>query len=312
MSSTSPTVAQLRAFVAVARTRHFGEAASLLGISQPTLSQSLAALEANLGVQLLERNPRQVLVTAAGTALLPLARRAVEAIDAVTQAAIPAQWLSGPLRLGIIPTIGPYLLPVLLRTLRDEAPDLQPMVHEDQTARLIEALRHGDIDVAVLALPVEDTNLQQLPVYEEDFVLAVAADDPLADARDVDPGSLAQMRLLLLDEGHCLRDQALAVCMQAGVTDAGADPARAASLPTIVQLVSAGLGVTLLPETAVQVEARGATLGIAHFAAPAPGRTIGLVFRSTSARLNEFQDLAEILRRAITGAKRPARTVGGL
>jgi len=313
MASTSPTIAQLRAFVAIAQTLHFGEAAAIVGVSQPTLSQALSSLEANLDVQLIERNPRQVLMTPAGEQLLPLARRAVEAVDAVAEAAIPAQWLSGRLRVGIIPTIAPYLLPALLRTLRKEAPDLQPEIHEDQTSRLIESLRHGEIDVAVLALPTGEPSLVELPVYDEDFVLAVAADDPLADREGLNLKTLTElsgMRLLLLDEGHCLRDQALEVCMQAGLADAGGDSARASSLATIVQLVSAGHGATLLPETAVKVEARGAALGIAHFVDPAPGRRIGLVFRGTTSRLEEFQDLAEIMRRAV--AKLPARAVGGL
>lgn len=313
MAANSPTIAQLRAFVAIAQTLHFGEAAALVGVSQPTLSQALSSLEANLDLQLIERNPRQVLITPAGEQLLPLARRAVEAVDAVAEAAIPAQWLSGRLRIGLFPTIAPYLLPALLRTLRKEAPDLQPEVHEDQTARLIESLRHGDLDVAVLALPTGEPNLIELPVYDEDFVLAVPADDPLSDQVNLDLSTLTELndtRLLLLDEGHCLRDQALAVCMKAGLADAGGDAARASSLATIVQLVSAGLGATLLPETAVKVEARGAALGIARFAEPAPGRRIGLVFRSTSSRLEEYQDLAEIMRRAVS--KLPARAVGGL
>ena len=312
MSTSSPTVAQLRAFVAIAQTLHLGEAAAIVGVSQPTLSQALVSLESNLQVQLVERNPRQVLLTPAGESLLPLARRAVEAVDAVAEAAIPARWLSGRLRIGIIPTIAPYLLPAVLRTLRKEAPDLQPEVHEDQTARLIEALRHGEIDVALLALPTAEPNLVEIPVYDEDFVLAVAADDALADTEGIDLARLTNMRLLLLDEGHCLRDQALDVCMQAGLADAGSDPARASSLGTIVQLVSAGHGATLLPETAVRVEARGAALGIARFSSPAPGRRVGLVFRNTSSRLEEYQDLAEILRRAVDKAKLPARTVGGL
>ncbi|MFA7323723.1 MAG: LysR substrate-binding domain-containing protein, partial [Candidatus Nanopelagicales bacterium] len=259
------TIVQLRAFVAIAQTQHFGDAAALIGVSQPTLSQALSTLEANLDVQLVERSPRQVLITPAGTRLLPLARQAVAAVDAVAEAAAPARWLSGPMRLGVIPTIAPYLLPSVLRTLRREAPDLELAVHEDQTWRLIEALKRGELDLAILALPTSEPGLAEIPLYVEDFVLALPAKSDLAGRIDVDPQILQDLHLLLLDEGHCLRDQALEVCMQAGARDAGADPARASSLATIVQLVSAGMGATLLPATAVPAEARGAALGIAHF-----------------------------------------------
>ena len=301
------TVVQLRAFVAIAQTAHFGDAAALIGVSQPTLSQALSTLEANLDVQLIERNPRKVLVTAAGVKLLPLAQQAIAAVDAVVEAAEPARWLSGPLRLGVIPTIAPYLLPSVLRILQREAPDLELSVHEDQTWRLIDALKRGDIDVAILALPTSELGLHEIPMYIEDFVLALPAKSELAGRVDVDPKTLANLHLLLLDEGHCLRDQALDVCAQAGAHDAGNDPARASSLATIVQLVSAGLGATLLPATAVSVEARGAALGIAHFKAPAPGRTIGLVYRASTRRAQELEDLAEILRRAVIKGKLAAR-----
>jgi len=301
------TVVQLRAFIAIAQTTHFGEAAALIGVSQPTLSQALSTLEANLDVQLIERNPRKVLVTAAGAKLLPFAQQAVNAMDAVVEAAQPARWLSGPMRLGVIPTIAPYLLPSVLRILQREAPDLEIAVHEDQTWRLIDALKRGDIDVAILALPTNEPGLHEIPMYVEDFVLALPAKSDLAGRVDVDPKTLASLHLLLLDEGHCLRDQALDVCAQAGAHDAGNDPARASSLATIVQLVSAGLGATLLPATAVSVEARGAALGIAHFKAPAPGRRIGLVYRSSTRRTQELEDLAEILRRAVIKGKLAAR-----
>ena len=309
MVSTAPTIAQLRAFVAVGRMRHFGDAAAQLGVSQPTLSQALSTLEANLGLQLIERSPRIVLVTPAGERLLPLAEAAVAAVDAVTDAVEPARWLTGSLRIGIIPTIAPYLLPATLRTLRREAPDLRLTVREDQTWRLLESLRRGELDIAVLALPVAEPGLVEIPVYDEDFVLATSNKSELAGKEDLPTTVLADMHLLLLDEGHCLRDQALDVCAQAGVTGAGHDAARASSLATIVQLVAADMGATLLPATAVPVEARGASIGVATFQAPAPGRKIGLVFRSTSSRTDEFADLAEILRRAVVKAKLPARPV---
>lgn len=302
----TPTLAQLRAFVAVADFQHFRDAATAIGVSQPTLSQSLAALERSVGRQLVERNPKKVLITPDGQALLPLARATVESAEAFRAAALPDTWLAGPLHLGVIPTIAPYLLPALLPTLGRETPDLQLHVHEDQTDHLLESLASGDIDVAVLALPTSDPRVIEQHLYDEDFVLAVPAQHPWAGTEGIEVGQLATEDLLFLEEGHCLRDQAVEVCLSSGVTNAGDASARAASLSTIVQLVSAGLGSTFLPSTAVKVETRGAHIGVATFVAPAPGRSIGLVHRRTSTRGEEFEDLAEILRRAarsLTGVR---------
>jgi LysR family hydrogen peroxide-inducible transcriptional activator len=301
---STPTVAQLRAFVAVAQHQHFGDAAASLGVSQPTLSQALAALETGLGVRLIERNPRRVLVTADGRFLLPLAQSAVDAVDVFRTAALPDTWLTGPLHIGVIPTVAPYLLPAMLPTVHEQAPDLQLRVHEDQTERLLDALAKGDLDVGIVALPAKDARVVEHPLYDEDFVLAVPADHPWSGRSGISPSQLRDEDLLFLEEGHCLRDQAVEVCVQSGVP-AGDANARAASLSTIVQLVSAGLGMTFLPESAVKVEARGAHLGVARFADAAPGRRIGLVHRKSSARADEFEDLADILRRAV-GARMPA------
>ena len=306
---STPTVAQLRAFVAVADFQHFGDAAASLGVSQPTLSQSLSTMETKLGVRLIERNPRRVLVTADGQRLLPLARQAVADVDAFRAAALPDTWLSGPLHVGVIPTIAPYLLPALLPALHAEAPDLALHVHEDQTDRLLDALAVGSVDVAVLALPLNDTRVTAEALYDEDFVLAVPADHPWAGSADIQPSQLDDQDLLFLEEGHCLRDQALAVCLSSGVARAGEAHARAASLSTIVQLVSAGLGMTFLPDSAVRVETRGAHLGVARFADPAPGRRVVLAHRKSSPRSEEFEDLAEIMRRAVSDGLPPVRRV---
>ena len=306
----TPTVAQLRAFVAIADFQHFRDAAASIGVSQPTLSQALSTLEANLGVQLIERNPRRVLVTPDGQFLLPLARKAIDAVEAFRKAALPDSWLSGPLHMGVIPTIAPYLLPALLPVIGVEAPDLQLHVHEDQTHRLLDALAEGTVDVAVLALPLSDSRIRWEALYDEDFVLAVPPGHVWADRQDVPVGQLRDEELLFLEEGHCLRDQTVDVCLSSGVAHAGEANPRAASLSTIVQLVSAGLGMTFLPDTAVKVETRGAQLGVAHFTDPAPGRRIVLAFRKSSTRLEEFEDLAEIVRRAVAahlpGARRAA------
>ena len=297
---SSPTVAQLRAFVAIADLQHFRDAASTLRVSQPTLSQALSTLEENLNVRLIERNPRRVLVTADGARLLPLAREVLDAVEAFRSAALPDAWLTGPLHMGIIPTIAPYLLPTLLPALHIEAPDLELHVHEDQTHRLVSGLTEGSIDLAILSLPLEDSRLVTMPLYEEDFVLAVPPGHTWAGVDTVDIGDVPNENLLLLDEGHCLRDQVVAACLSSGVSRVGASGDRAASLPTIVQLVAAGLGMTLLPETAVNVETRGAHLGVARFAEPVPGRSIVLAHRRSCMRTDEFEDFAEILRRAMT------------
>lgn len=296
---SSPTVAQLRAFVAVADLQHFREAASSLRVSQPTLSQALSTLEENLNVRLIERSPRRVFVTPDGERLLPLARDVLDAVEAFRSAALPDTWLSGPLHMGVIPTIAPYLLPTLLPALRIEAPELELHVHEEQTHRLVTGLTEGSIDLAILALPVDDSRLGTMPLYEEDFVLAVPPGHAWAGVDDVTVADVPSDDLLLLDEGHCLRDQVVAACLSSGVSRAGASGDRAASLPTIVQLVAAGLGMTFLPETAVSVETRGAHLGVARFAGPVPGRQIVLAHRRSCMRTDEFEDFAEILRRAM-------------
>ncbi len=291
-----PTLAQLRAFVAVAEYRHFGTAATRLGVSQPTLSQALAALENGLGVQLIERSTRRVLVTAAGTVLLAQAKQIVEGADGfVTTAAGVGQALAGPLRIGLIPTVAPYLLPSLLPVIKAELPAVVPHVVEDQTARLLAALRSGSLDVAVLALPADASGTVEIPVYTEEFVMVLPRDHPLAGRVDLTPAALDDLPLLLLDEGHCLRDQTLDLCRSVGAHPVAGDT-RATSLSTVVQCVSGGLGVTLVPESAVAVETARGDLATARFAAPAPGRTIGLVFRASSGRGEAYDRLAEVIR----------------
>ncbi|MDF0532132.1 hydrogen peroxide-inducible genes activator [Tsukamurella sp. 8F] len=301
--SYQPTLAQLRAFVAVARTHHFSAAAERLGVSQPTLSQALSSLESGLGVQLVERSTRKVLITEAGTALLEQAAAIVASAQALVSSAEGLSGeLRGTLRLGLIPTVAPYRLPALLPALRDRIPDLSVTVVEDQTARLLDQLRGGRIDAAVMALPALSSGVVELPLYDEDFTLVVPAGHALAGRDDLTPDDLAALPLLLLDEGHCLRDQALDLCRRSGATPDVLGDTRAASLATIVQCVAGGLGVTLLPEPAVAVELRGTALATARFAAPVPGRKIGLVYRSSSAKADGFALLAEIARRAASRA----------
>jgi LysR family hydrogen peroxide-inducible transcriptional activator len=290
-----PTLSQLRAFVAIAEYRHFGTAATRLSVSQPTLSQALASLENGLGLQLIERSTRRVLVTAAGKRLLPQATATLEAADRFLASAT-GNGPGGALRLGIIPTVAPYVLPPLLPELRRELPALVPQIIEDQTARLVDGLRSGILDVAMLALPVNIAGLHEIPLYTEEFVLVTPRGHALGGREDVAPAALESLPLLLLDEGHCLRDQALDLCRSQDVQPGPVGDTRAASLATVVQFVAGGLGVTLIPEMAVAAETARGTLDIARFAAPAPGRMLGLVFRGSTARTEDYERLAAIIR----------------
>ncbi|OMC56217.1 LysR family transcriptional regulator [Mycobacterium sp. IS-836] len=293
--SFQPTVAGLRAFVAVAEKQHFGSAATTLGVSQSTLSQALAALEGGVGTRLVERSTRRVRVTTEGMRLLPFAQAVVEAMGAFSAAAAGASDpLQGTMRLGLIPTVAPYVLPSVLAGLASRLPALTLRVIEDQTERLLAALRDGALDAALIALPSDAAGVTEIAIYDEDFLLAVPPGHPLSGKQRVPTGALAELPLLLLDEGHCLRDQALDVCQKAGVRADLADT-RAASLATAVQCVTGGLGVTLIPQSAAPVEAARSQLGLAQFATPRPGRRIGLVFRSSSGRDESYRRLAGII-----------------
>ena len=298
-----PTIAGLRAFVAVAERQHFGSAATTLGVSQSTLSQALAALETGLGTQLIERSTRRVLLTPEGRQLLPHALAVVEAVDSFTAAAAGASDpLQAGMRLGLIPTVAPYVLPTLLAGLPEQLPSLTLRVIEDQTERLLTLLHEGALDAALIALPTPEVSavgVTAIPIYDEDFVLALPPGHPLSGKRRVPTTALAELPLLLLDEGHCLRDQALDVCQKAGVR-ADLANTRAASLATAVQCVTGGLGVTLIPQSAVPVESARSRLGLAQFATPRPGRRIGLVFRSSSGRDESYRQLAALIGKLIS------------
>lgn len=298
--SYQPTIAGLRAFVAIAEKRQFSGAATTLGVSQSTLSQALAALETGLGTRLIERSTRRVLLTAAGTELLPRAQAAIEAVDGFTAAAAGASDpLRAGMRLGLIPTVAPYVLPTVLAGLAEQFPGMTLRVTEDQTERLMAVLREGALDAALIALPADGGGLAAIPIYDEDFVLALPPGHPLSGKKRVPATALADLPLLLLDEGHCLRDQALDVCHKAGVRAELANT-RAASLATAVQCVTGGLGVTLIPQSAVPVEASRSRLGLAQFATPRPGRRIGLVYRSSSGRDESYRRLAGTIGRLIS------------
>ncbi|MFD5769000.1 hydrogen peroxide-inducible genes activator [Streptomyces sp. NPDC127049] len=305
-----PSLSQLRAFVAVAEHLHFRDAAAAIGMSQPALSGAVSALEEALGVQLLERTTRKVLLSPAGERLAVRARAVLDAVAELMEEAEGAQApFTGVLRLGVIPTVAPYLLPDVLRLVHRRYPELDLQVHEEQTATLLEGLAAGRLDLLLLAVPLGVPGVTELPLFDEDFVLVTPQGHQLAGRDGIPREALKEQRLLLLDEGHCLRDQALDICREAGRLDGPEVTTTAAGLATLVQLVAGGLGVTLLPRTAVTVEtARNTALWTGAFAEPAPTRRIALAMRAGAARQSEFEELAEALREEL--AALPVRVLG--
>ena len=297
-----PTLRQLEYFSALAERLNFRKAAEACFVSQPTLSAQIAGLEAVLGVQLFERDRRGVRLTAAGEALLPGAREALSACDRLGQLARSfGAPLTGPLRVGAIPTVGPYLLPKVLPAVAEAFPNLQVYLREDMTGRLLEQLEAGKLDLLLLAIDLDLGSVETLPLFSDPFVLAVPARDELAGAEVAQVSDLDGRDILLLDEGHCLRDQALPFCTAAGADEMSGF--RASSLGTITQMVAAGLGVTLLPELAVEREAAAVPgLRTVPFGADGPSRQIGLAWRSSSPREAEYRTLAETLQAAWLGA----------
>ncbi|WEV25684.1 LysR substrate-binding domain-containing protein [Streptomyces sp. 71268] len=296
-----PSLAQLRAFVAVAEHLHFRDAAAAIGMSQPALSGAVAALEEALGVQLLERTTRKVLLSPAGERLAERARTVLDAVGELMEEAEAARApFTGVLRLGVIPTVAPYLLPTVLRLVRTRYPRLDLQVHEEQTGSLLDGLAHGRLDLLLLAVPLGVPQVVELPLFDEDFVLVMPKDHWLGGRADVPREALKELDLLLLDEGHCLRDQALDICREVGRNPGAPVATSAAGLSTLVQLVAGGLGVTLLPRTALKVEtARNDQLTTGYFADPAPSRQIALAMRAGAARQPEFESFAQSLREAM-------------
>ncbi|MFF0860683.1 LysR substrate-binding domain-containing protein [Nonomuraea sp. NPDC003560] len=303
-----PTLAQLRSFLAVAEHLHFREAATALKMSQPTLSGNIASLEEILDTQLLERTTRKVLLTSAGERVAEHAWRVLAAVeDLMGEAAQNREPFSGPAHLGVIPTVAPYVLPALLPMFAQRFPQLKLTVHEAKTETILEEVREGRLDLVLLALPTDVGGLVETPLYDEDFLLALPHDHPLAaDPAPLDRDALKGLDIVLLNQGHCLREQAIDVCREVGARATATT--YATSLPTLVQLVAGGLGVTLLPESAVPVETgKRVRLALRRFAAPAPGRTIGLAYRASSARAAEYDQLAKAVRTAIRQRRLPVK-----
>ncbi|AKT51995.1 LysR substrate-binding domain-containing protein [Arsenicicoccus sp. oral taxon 190] len=296
----------LEYLVALADERHFGRAAAASYVSQPTLSTQVKKLESELGVDLIERGSRQVLLTDAGEQVVRRARsilaQAQDIRDLARSARDPR---AGRLRLGMFPTLGPYLLPHVVPELRRRFPELELLLTEAKTSELLSQLHAGALDVALVALPVPDESLHAQPLFREDFLLAVPSEHPLAAAAEqVTPGSLAGEDLLLLAEGHCLRDQALEVCQTTGAAEQAGF--RATSLETLRHMVAAGVGSTLLPRLAVSPPA-SSTDGIVlrEFAGQPPHRDIAAVWRRSSVQGPLLAEIAAVLADLPTGLVTP-------
>lgn len=287
------TLRQLRYFEALAAQGHFGRAAEVCAVTQPALSMQIKELEETLGTSLFQRGSRQVRLTAFGEDFALRVRDILHAVDELGDLARASrQRLVGRLRLGVIPTVAPYLLPRLIGILAQTNAGLDLHVRESVTSRLLRSVVQGQLDAAIVALPVNEPGLAETPLFSEAFVLV----RPLEDKAKPVPGPemLREMRLLLLEEGHCFRDQALSFCNLQ--TSLPRELLEGSSLSTLVQMVGAGIGVTLIPDMAVPVETRSAAVAIARFPDPQPSRTIGMIWRDSSPLARQLRPLAEVLR----------------
>ena len=275
------TLQELRYLVALADKGHFVRAAEACHVGQPTLSTQLKKLEEYLGVTLFERNKHHLQATPIGEQIIEQARIALSVVAQIKELARRGlDPMNGPLRLGVIPTLGPYLIPHLLPGIRKRFPELHLFLREDLTSHLLERLRQGRLDALLLALPVRGDDVQTLPLFHESFVVALPSDHHLGPNRQVTQEDLARENVLLLEEGHCMRDQALAIC--GAHSSDQREELKATSIETLRQMVAAGVGCTLLPRLASLPgtgSLRGDTVLIRPFAPPMPTRTIGLAWR---------------------------------
>jgi LysR family hydrogen peroxide-inducible transcriptional activator len=289
------TIKQLRYFEALVRHSHFGRAADACAISQPAMSVQIRDLQESLGADLFERGARQVRLTGFGEDFALRVREILRSVDELADLARASQErLTGRLRIGVIPTIAPYLLPTIIANLTRAFEGLVINVRETLTRNLIEELTEGRLDMAIVALPVSEPSLTEVALFNENFVLVRPGEDegkPVPDGK-----TLREMRLLLLEEGHCFRDQALSFCNMHSVRPR--ELLDGSSLSTLVQMVGAGMGVTLIPEMAVAVETRSAPVSVAHFKSPKPSRTIGMIWRKTSPLGKQLREISEVVRRS--------------
>jgi LysR family transcriptional regulator, hydrogen peroxide-inducible genes activator len=301
------TLRQLRYFDALTRHGHFGRAAEACSISQPAMSMQIKELEEALGGTLLERNARQVVLTRFGEELVQRVRDILRSVDELGDFARASRdRLAGHLRIGMIPTLAPYLLPKVIENLARLHPELDIHVRETVTPKLIKELAEGRLDTAIVALPVSEPSLTEVALFAENFLLVRPGED---EGRPV-PSSetLREMRLLLLEEGHCFRDQALSFC---NMQSPPREVLEASSLSTLVQMVGAGIGVTLIPEMAVAVETRSAPVSVARFKDPQPSRTIGMVWRKTSPLARQLLQISEVVSLSAEALREPKRRAGG-
>ena len=296
-----PSLRQLRYLLALAQQMNFTRAAEASFVSQSTLSTGLRELEATLGVQLVERDRQSVALTPIGEQVVARARQVLAAAEDLSEfAADASRPMQGRLRMGIIPTIAPFVLPAVMPALRESFPKLQLALREDLTAHLLERLRQRQLDIALIALPYDTAELRVLPLFKDRFRLVGRTGDSVMQGRAVRLGTAWTERLLLLEEGHCLRDHTLAACRTAEV--ASVDGIEATSLLTLVQMVASGMGVALLPEMAIRSGLLNQLpLASRPLAAPVPERTVALVTRATSAHMREFEAIAAVVKRQSSG-----------
>jgi len=283
----------LHYLVTVADTRHYGKAAEQCHVSQPTLSMQLKKLEETLGVQLFERTNKKVMITPVGEHIAERARKILQDAEAIkTIANMSQDPYAGEFRLGAFPTLAPYFLPLAVPAIRKKLPKLKLLLVEEKTESLVERLKAGTLDAALLALPLQEDGLETMPLFDDRFLLAVSRNHPLAKRKTIRQSDIMGERLLLLEDGHCLRAQALEVCSMTGASEN--QEFRATSLETLRHMVASGVGITLIPKMAMQKSD-----GIVYipFAKPAPLRTIGLVWRKTSARKPCIDALAKSMLR---------------
>jgi LysR family hydrogen peroxide-inducible transcriptional activator len=298
--SALPSLRHLRYLAALAETKHFGRAAEACFVTQSTLSAGLKELESRLGVTLVERTKRRVMLTPLGEEVVARARRLLSAAGEITELVrASSEPLSGLLNLGVIPTVAPFLLPKVLAKVRKAHPKLRLHLVEDLTARLLERLQAGALDLALIALPYHVPEIETIELGDDPFMLATPPGHPLAGQEHVEAGELEKAPLLLLEEGHCLRDHALAACRLAEAAPAG-ERLQATSLHTLTQMVAGGMGVTLLPQMAVDAGlVKGTGITTSPLDDPAAKRRIGFAWRPSSPRKAEFKKLAEYFRAAL-------------
>jgi LysR family transcriptional regulator, hydrogen peroxide-inducible genes activator len=303
------TLRQLQYLSALAKHGHFGRAAEACAVTQPAMSMQIRDLERTLGVAVVERRPGEVILTDVGSEIVRRGEDVLAASrDLVDFARHRSGVLTGRLTLGMIPSLAPYVLPRMLPVLQTRFPELRLELRETQTRQLVEDIKSGALDTAMLALPVGEPDLDEIELFEDLFLLAVPSDDPRAETRRVAVGDIDQTRLILLEEGHCLRDQALAFCATAaqGRANGAGTAFGASSLTTVMQMVAGGYGITLIPQIAAEVERRDGRVKFLRLENPQPGRSIGLVFRRTSPRKADFAALGEVVKQSLELP--PART----